>query len=495
MPTRGTQPLLTPNKNRKGGYQMNKGRVYSKIHSLRIQNFMAIKDSTITFTDDFVNLKGMNSRGKSATNKAFRVIMTHYKANKQRKWIKWGENFFRLTLTLENGTSILYEKRATGKSKYEIYNERDELVFSTYVDGVYAPIVEVPEPVQQIIGVIKQGSLSPNFMKSREPLFIVDTTGKQNDEYLRGTLEPEDVTQAQELVQNDIKNKRSDLKEIISSVEAYQSILNSSPLIEDSIIDYMERKDNNLKESLIVSDSLQRAEQSNLNFNSIVAYPAIDSIDDKSVALLRAVDSVDKSIQSYTEINPLPEVTPVPNSTLTLLDTLRAVSQLTQTHNSIKVFPTVDTITQKEVSTLQTLESLDSIINKYNSLKVLPELETIPDTSAKILHIIDCISLNLDTLNTFVPEELPTVPVDTYAGVLKSIDTYQSTKQDEEVSTKDLLEVRQKLANLKSELSSQNLLVVQCEDCGHLSILDSEGNSMTPHTSAHEQQSMGVKQA
>lgn len=459
---------------------MQKGKVYPDIHSLHIENFMGIKDSTITFSDNFVNLKGMNSRGKSATNKAFRVIMTNYKANKQRKWIKWGEQFFRLTLTFVNGISVVYEKRKNGKSKYEIYNERDEVIFTTFKDGVYAPIVEIPEPVQALIGVIKQGSMTPNFMKSREPLFIVDTTGKTNDEYLRGTLEPEDVSKAQELIKNDIDAKRHALKETISSVTAYKNILTESPLVDERVINHLESKDATLNDFLSISDNLKSVEDLNTMVKSILVLPELELVPSEKIKIVEELGKILQEWVHYNSLINLPEVKKVSDKDLNLLNTLRVLSDLMQTYNEAVILPDVSTVEEYKIDILKNSSHIEECYDKYVNLTVIPHQNLV---DVKLLELIVQIEKLVSASDHTVLPELKLEPINTAVGVLDTLEDYEKVYESYKKSESDMLEVHTELDDLMSKLKQQNLIVVKCNECGHLSILDKEGNSLTDEDS------------
>lgn len=459
---------------------MQKGKVYSPIHSLRIENFMAIKDSTITFTDNFVNLKGMNSRGKSATNKAFRVLMTNYKANKQKKWIKWGEDYFRLSLVLENGIVIIYEKRKNGKALYEIYDERDTLLFSTFKDGVYAPIVEVPEPVQNLIGITKKGSISPNFMKSREPLFIVDTTGKTNDEYLRGTLEPEDVTKAQELVKEDIASKRAGLSETISAVNGFKSILDESPLIDERVVDYLKESDNKLNNVLVVSDSLTEASDLNLRYKTLTPLPEIELLNEKDLAILNLINGSEEKFRLYNSIQPLPDVDSIEQHDLLSLDALRVISNLTQNYQQLKPLPDVELTDSNIFISIQMIDKLEQMYKDYANATIYPDVELL---NTDLLNSIDVFS-KVETLHKLqsqmVIPELSTIPLQSIQSVLASIESYTNIQHECNQLEQDTKQSTESIELFSKELLNQNLIVGTCDDCGHLYILDRDGNDLSP---------------
>mgnify|MGYP003093532149 CR=1 FL=1 len=77
---------------------------YSKITSVEIKNFMGYESGKIQFDESgVINIKGYNDSGKSAMLTACAVAMMDAYKQKQAKFIRFGEDYFGIVVSFDDG--------------------------------------------------------------------------------------------------------------------------------------------------------------------------------------------------------------------------------------------------------------------------------------------------------------------------------------------------------------------------------------------------------
>ena len=93
----------------------------SKIISLKIENFMSIKNGLIEFDDsNIISLCGYNDSGKSAITRLMEVMLYNAYSTDQVKFITDGEDYWLGELTFSDGVVYTRRKYADGKSLWEL---------------------------------------------------------------------------------------------------------------------------------------------------------------------------------------------------------------------------------------------------------------------------------------------------------------------------------------------------------------------------------------
>lgn len=204
-----------------------------------VWNFMCIAHGVVEFDEsNIVNIKGYNDSGKSALFRALDVLFFNKWAHEQAQFIKDGEEYFRVTAQFDDGVTLLRDKYLNGQSLYEMY-KGNECVYSTKVNGVLSKVTEVPEPIALYLNMIDYLNSRSCFQKQ----FLVQTTGRENDQACSEILHSEEVTSAGNMVNADKNKLIGDINALSAKADVYQQMLVDGKWLTKEYIDALERMD------------------------------------------------------------------------------------------------------------------------------------------------------------------------------------------------------------------------------------------------------------
>lgn len=310
-------------------------KAQSKIVSIELENFMAIKNATLTFDEsNIINLKGYNDSGKSAITRALDVLFFNSYKNAQKNFIKHGEKYFRVIARFDDGISIIRDKYITGTSLYEMY-EGSDLLFSTKVGSTLTQVKEVPLEIREYLGMTETSS--GNYLNSQsiyDKQFLIQTTGSENVELLNGVLRLKETGLATTAIKNDINNLSSvinglvaDIESVKISLERYEdldegfilALSELDKLYDDAEARYRgcEKIANLLDESnsLVIDvpnlDSIEYDSYEKLlilskyleKLSAIPSVPELELIDSKSYTELLKIRELQNSLENYKGFN------------------------------------------------------------------------------------------------------------------------------------------------------------------------------------------------
>lgn len=310
-------------------------KAQSKIVSIELENFMAIKNATLTFDEsNIINLKGYNDSGKSAITRALDVLFFNSYKNAQKNFIKHGEKYFRVIARFDDGISIIRDKYITGTSLYEMY-EGNDLLFSTKVGSTLTQVKEVPLEIREYLGMTETSS--GNYLNSQsiyDKQFLIQTTGSENVELLNGVLRLKETGLATTAIKNDINNLSSvinglvaDIESVKISLERYEdldggfilALSELDKLYDDAEVRYRscEKIADLLDESnsLVIDvpnlDSIEYDSYEKLlilskyleKLSAIPSVPELELIDSKSYTELLKIKDLQNSLENYKGFN------------------------------------------------------------------------------------------------------------------------------------------------------------------------------------------------
>ena len=150
----------------------------SKIVSLKIENFMSIKNGLIEFDEsNIISLCGYNDSGKSAITRLMEVMLYNAYSTDQVKFITDGEDYWLGELTFSDGVVYTRRKYADGKSLWEL-TKGDKVLFSNKLpNGTYAAMGDTPEVIERYLGVIQDELTGEelNVRRNTDKLFLTST--------------------------------------------------------------------------------------------------------------------------------------------------------------------------------------------------------------------------------------------------------------------------------------------------------------------------------
>ena len=181
----------------------------SKIVSLKIENFMSIKDALLEFDDsNIISLCGYNDSGKSAVTRLMEVMLYDAYPTEQVRFITDEEDYFRGTLTFDDGVVFTRTKFADGRSCWELSKDGQIIYTNKLQNGTYAAMDGNPEIVDKYLGVVRdeQTGEKLNVRRNSDKLFLIATSGGDNYKILNSVLKSEVLSQATKSLTED-KNK------------------------------------------------------------------------------------------------------------------------------------------------------------------------------------------------------------------------------------------------------------------------------------------------
>lgn len=295
---------------------------YSKITSVEVYNFMAYKHAKVIFDETgIINLKGYNDSGKSAMEKATAVCLMNMYTRLQSKFIKHGEDYFRVIVSFDDGISIVRDKYINGQSLYEVYKEGD-CIYTTKQGNKLTKIDDVPTFIQDYLGLCMTNLGCLNFQTRDDPLWLVETKGSENYLSVNEVLKTEEIARANTLLNSDKNKLNSEIAEIEYELQNAQLLLqNYSSIKEDLLIALSEREV--LVQNLLskYNDILEISETLK-SLQGIKITPELEEIDSRR---LKSVLDIQKIILEIENIRSYPELLKIP------YDRLKAISKVTET--------------------------------------------------------------------------------------------------------------------------------------------------------------------
>ena len=313
----------------------------SRLVSLIIEDFMGYEYGEIHFDDsNIISLKGYNSNGKTTVLRSLGVLLSDSWAMRQSKFIRHNKNKFRITANFDDGVSIVREKFASGKSSYQMYQDGEE-VFSTIQNGVYTSTKGVPEFVSRYLNLIDDTSINLHLRRGRDKLLLVDTTGRENYEFLSSALKAEEISTASAMLKSDRLQVKSDVSAIEYEIHSYKKQVQKDVVVTPRLVETLEEVDKKL------------------------------DIDENKVARL---ESLFKGIEKYNQIKPNANLETV---NVSKVKGLLSIFKMLESYNQIKVSANLESINTDKV---RRLGSIFKKIEDYNRFQPTVSLEQVDFT-------------------------------------------------------------------------------------------------------------------
>lgn len=279
--------------------------MYSKITSVEVVNFMVFEHARISFDErGIINLKGYNSSGKSTMEKAVAVCLMDEFKRKQPKFIRHGEDFFRVIVEFDDGVKILRDKYLNGQSLYEMYKD-DELLFSTKEGSRLTRIDGVPDIIKSYLGLITLESGCLNYQSRRDPLWLVETVGSENYYALNEVLKTESIARANTLLNSDKNALNSTIAEIEGELHSVEVALQGCSNASEELLAVLSEKE------IYVQNVLSKSERVNSMSRTVDSLSELKKIPDLnciSTERLSSILEIEKKILELENIKAVPDI-------------------------------------------------------------------------------------------------------------------------------------------------------------------------------------------
>lgn len=329
----------------------------SEIVSIKIQNFMSIKDALLEFDErGIISLCGYNDSGKSAITRLFEVMFYNKYPNDQVKFITDGEDFWSCVMTFSDGVVYTREKYADGKGFYEL-KSGDKILFTNKLEnGTFAAISDVPEVISAYLGVIKDEVTGQqvNVRRNSDELFLIETTGGQNYKMLNNILRSEVLTTATVNLNTDKNSLNSEVSEKETIRQVYEEQYNSYEVAPVEQIDEVKSFITNLEENSNRSKLVLSVINLFNQLSNISIYEELKPIDTSRLISLQNVVGLLKQTKQpiYEEVKPIDT------------DRLNALRKIIALRKELKV-STFDILSPIDVERTKDIRFIAEEFNKF----------------------------------------------------------------------------------------------------------------------------------
>lgn len=394
----------------------------SYLKKIEIVNFMRIGHALLEFDDtNIINLVGYNDSGKSAITRAVEVVLYDSYSNDQVNFIKDGEDYFKVTLSFDDGVVISKEKHITGKSVWEMY-VNGELVFTNNVNGNIVAVYQVPEVIAKYLKVVEDENTNEklNVRRRSDKLFLIETSGGDNYKILNTVLQVDVLSDAFKRMNEDKNKLMSELTSLGVQRDTIKNECDNIHLIDD--------KDEEDLEALLLKVKHLQSKYDDLK-------------------LVYDYYKLKESIYVFDELKDID---------INKFKLLNSMLQLKQ-DKEVEVWDELYEVSLQRMYDVYKLAGLqkDSEIQIWDNLKVV-------DTD-RLLMLNDIIRLQ-KVKDLYVYDPLQDLNVDYYSqlsSVMRVYKDYKIVVSDYEKIDKELEKERNKLKEVAEELNARI-----CENCG-----------------------------
>lgn len=366
---------------------------YSKISNIELINFMSFKKAKLSFDETgIINIKGYNDSGKSAILRGIAVCLMDMFKSKQLKFIRHGEEYFRIVITFDDGVSILRDKYINGQSLYEVYKDQ-ELIFTTKQGNRLSKISGVPQQISDYLGLCVTDSVYLNYQSCLDKLPVVDSTGSENYQMFHEILRMEEIYVANNMINIDKNDLALEASTIEYNLNRDKMLLEACGDVSQEFIDVISRLD--------VESSITNNKKS-------------------------SISDISSIIQGYDNIKNLPKIEKV--STDRLCKVLN-IKNLVSTLDSQVEVPKIEKVSVKRLSALNSIYKNISMLQGYVEIPKVPKVNE--DLINKKSHLINIIKV----FNTLAKQEEVCSDIDNRISSAKEkLDTLVSSAKEQGIA-------------------------------------------------------------
>lgn len=344
---------------------------YSKITSVEVFNFMSFKHAKAYFDDKgILNFKGYNNSGKSAFLEACAVCLMNKYQRLQSKFIHFGEEYFRILVSFDDGVVILRDKYYNGQSLYEMYKD-EKLIFTTKQGKQFGKVDDVPKPIKDYLGLIEFEEGYLNFQTRKEPLFLVETKGSENYYNLHEALKAEEIARANALLNSDKNELNSSIVEIEQELTNSRFMLEEYGSLQEDLVVRLSEKEMYVQNLLSKQSSVEQIRSLLKSVLEIKSIPDIGIIDFRRMKSVLAIKNTSSEIGNGAKY---PDMEKIP---------LRQLSAITGINDTMQQLSGLDfslepiDLAKVDISSYKTLGSLYSLIKQLKEVEgTLKELQS-----------------------------------------------------------------------------------------------------------------------
>ena len=337
---------------------MSEATGYSMLRAWEIWNFMSIEHARLDFDEqNIVNIKGYNDSGKSACLQALRVLFTNSDTKSQVKFIQDDKDYFRIVAYFDDGIAILRDKYKNGQSLYEVYKDNDPTpIFTTKSQtGQLTKVLEVPEPIQQYLGLVLFDGASLNIRSCFEKQLGVQTTGSENYQMFNQVLKSEELSTATILLNTDKNRQAQVVSGLENSLNAQRELEMTLNAVPEGVIAGLKELDSTLDTTESRQSAIDSIGAIEAELSQVEVIPELPVIDTTQIDALNSVVAIDN-------INVIPELHGVDTIQLSALAEILGLQQNIATQSAESLSFEIPTVTADGLGDLIALKAMNDYV-------------------------------------------------------------------------------------------------------------------------------------
>lgn len=333
---------------------------YSKISSIELTNFMSFKKAKVVFDETgIINLKGYNDAGKSAILRGIAVCLMDMFKRSQLKFIRHGEEYFRITITFDDGITVLRDKYINGQSLYEVYKEQ-ELMFTTKQGNRLSKIDGVPKTIADYLGLCVTDSVYLNYQSCIDKLPVVDTTGSENYQMFHEVLRMEEIFIANNMINVDKNELGLEISTMEYELQREEVLLERCGDVSQEFIDEIEKLE---KESIVTvnkKNSLEEIQGVVRQYDKIKVLPNIEKVSTARLSKLYDMGKIATTLENKITLPKIKKVS---------LERVSALYSIMDKVDKLQKYVVVPEIPKVDETLISKRAKLGSIIKVYKTLQ------------------------------------------------------------------------------------------------------------------------------
>lgn len=405
---------------------------YSKLTGIELINFMCFEHESFYFDDTgIINLKGYNDFGKSTVLRALAVIFADEYKRLQVKFIRYGEEYFRIIVTFDDGVTVIRDKYLNGQSLYEMY-KGEKLIFTTKEGRKLGKVDDVPEPVKKYFGMCDSNTGIINYQSRETKLLLTDTTGSENYQELHHVLRSVEISRASQLINADKNKLGQEMVRIEADLQSTELQLAACEKISEELLTKLTERESIARNNEVMLSSIKDIKETSDTLSKLVVPPKVERVDS---AKLRSISGILNALKDVENLVVVPRIPKIDTSKYRSLLNLLAVSEDYERYVK-SMLPVVNYIDTKQISLLSEIQE---VLSDYERC-VCSMIPSIPKVDTSNLDMISSVKGVCEDYSSMIER---------YNNVLNELDS-----------------VREELRVLTEEAKEKGYSFATCPNCG-----------------------------
>lgn len=345
------------------------------IKSIEIENFQSHKYSKLNFNENLNVIVGPSDNGKSAIIRALKWVL--FNEPKGSDFIRYGENYCRVSINLSDGTKIIRERTKT-KNAYKLIKNSNEIVFEGFGNEIPIDIIEAHKINK--VNIDKENNICLNISEQLEGPFLLNQPNSLKSKAIGKIIGLNIIDDAVKGLQRDIVNIQTSKKIIQNSLDEIDEKIKNLSHIEDLklVIEKKENIINKLNSKVKLLNKL-------IEFNNKLILIKNEQLDlEQNILMLGNVDKINldilfKKLTLYLELMKL-------NKNLNIIN--QDVKIQKQIINQTCNINNLDNLVMLANNKVERLYKIINLFEKYiTTQKLMRESQLVIDKTKDIMRV------------------------------------------------------------------------------------------------------------